>query len=141
MHVLKLQTKHAQQAVDVTERVAAVVREWNLRQGAVLVFCPHTTAGITINEHADPAVMQDVNDALRRLVPPERHYRHREGNSHAHIQAILTGNSVTVPVEENGLCLGTWQGIFLMEYDGPRWRELFIQGLKSDWNESDMKNI
>ena len=132
MVTLEIRTDKAEQVTDITDRVAAVVRENKQKNGAVLVFCPHTTAGVTINEHADPAVMADMQDALRRLVPKDDRFRHSEGNSHAHARALLTGSSVTVIVEDGKMQLGTWQGIFFMEYDGPRQRQIFVQILRGN---------
>jgi secondary thiamine-phosphate synthase enzyme len=90
------------------------------------VFTPHTTCGIVINEDADPHVMEDVLEALDRLVPRDYSYKHLEGNAEAHVKSILTGCSVTVPFSKGSPVLGTWQGIFLMEFDGPRERKVFI---------------
>ena len=94
--------------------------------GAVIVFVPHTTAGVTINEGADPSVVRDILESLRRLVPRDAGYRHGEGNSDAHIKASLVGSSVTVPLEHGRLRLGTWQSIYLAEFDGPRTRRVWI---------------
>jgi secondary thiamine-phosphate synthase enzyme len=92
----------------------------------VHVYVPHTTCGLTINENADPSVMKDIMDALGRTVPAGYPYRHGEGNADAHIKAVMTGSSVTVPLHNGGLGLGTWQGIFLMEFDGPRQRKVLV---------------
>ena len=116
------------QFVDITRQVAAVVDELGIRDGAVTVFVPHTTAGITINENADPDVMADVGDALERLVPWRAGYRHSEGNAAAHVKASLMGASVRVPVGAGKLALGTWQGIYLCEFDGPRTRAVWVTG-------------
>jgi secondary thiamine-phosphate synthase enzyme len=97
-----------------------------------MVFVPHTTAGITINEGADPAVQRDVLDGLARLVPRNAGYRHSEGNSDAHIKASLLGCSVTVPVVEGRVRLGTWQSIYLAEFDGPRTRRVWITPLPAE---------
>jgi secondary thiamine-phosphate synthase enzyme len=94
--------------------------------GVVMVFAPHTTAGITINENADPDVMADVREALERAVPWRANYRHGEGNAAAHVKASLVGSSALVPVESGRLRLGTWQGIYLCEFDGPRTRQVWI---------------
>lgn len=92
----------------------------------VLLFCLHTTCGLTINENADHAVMEDVVDSLGRLVPADYAYRHREGNSDAHIKSSLIGCSLTVPLSDGELVMGTWQGIYLMEFDGPRQRKVAV---------------
>jgi secondary thiamine-phosphate synthase enzyme len=98
--------------------------------GFVTVFVPHTTAGVTINEQADPDVAADVEKALSRLVPWNADYAHAEGNSAAHIQTALVGTSTLVPVKRGRLAMGTWQGIFLCEFDGPRTRELWLTPIK-----------
>lgn len=127
MKKFSLWTTENAQFVDITGQVQKVVRDLGLARGAVTVFVPHTTAGVTINEHADPDVVHDVLRMLDRLVPwrdPE--YRHREGNSAAHVKALLTGSSVRVLVEKGLLQLGSWQGIFFCEFDGPRDRQVWI---------------
>lgn len=115
--------------MEITAAVQDAVAALGLREGVVTVFVPHTTAGIAINEHADPDVMRDVGRALDRLIPwSHPDYAHSEGNSAAHIKAVLTGSSVRVPVVDGRLQLGTWQGIFFCEYDGPRNREVWVAG-------------
>ncbi|MFH1834455.1 MAG: secondary thiamine-phosphate synthase enzyme YjbQ [bacterium] len=116
--------------VDITSRVQdAVAKSEPVLTGVVSVFVPHTTAGVTINENADPAVCRDMVDGLSRIVPREAGYRHGEGNSDAHIKASLMGSQVAVPVEDGRLRLGTWQGIYLAEFDGPRNRRVWIVAL------------
>jgi secondary thiamine-phosphate synthase enzyme len=100
-----------------------------VRNGAALVYCPHTTAGLTINENADPDVVRDMHDVLGRLVPCDAGYRHCEGNADSHVKASLMGSSVTIPVMDGQLQLGTWQGIYLCEFDGPRSRNVIVTGL------------
>jgi secondary thiamine-phosphate synthase enzyme len=127
MKKLSLKTNARTEYVEITGAVQAALAELGVRDGAVTVFVPHTTAGVTINEHADPDVMRDVTYALDRLVPwRDPAYRHAEGNSAAHIKAILTGSSARVPVVGGRLQLGTWQGIFFCEFDGPRTREVWL---------------
>ncbi len=96
---------------------------------ALLVFVPHTTAAVTINENADPSVRADILTELNKVIPFEDGYTHGEGNSAAHVKASLIGSSVSVPVENGRLCLGTWQGIYFCEFDGPRQRQVWIQAL------------
>ena len=108
---------------DITRQVAAVVE--NAERGLCHVFVPHTTAAVVINEHADPDVARDLLAAYREMVPKIR-FKHAEGNSDAHLLATLLGSSVTVPVENGRLQLGTWQGIFFVELDGPRSRKVSI---------------
>ena len=113
--------------VDITAQVAAAVTKLGVKDGVATVLVPHTTAGITINENADPSVPADIAASLDRLVPWENEYRHSEGNSAAHIKASLMGSSVRVPVENGKLQLGTWQGIFFCEFDGPRSRQVWVK--------------
>ncbi len=123
---LSIKTQAKQELIDITERVQRAVRELGVSEGACVIFVPHTTAAITINEHADPSVKEDILMMLSKLVPAGAHYQHVEGNAHAHIRASLLGHSVTVPIEEGKITLGTWQGIFFCEFDGPRQREVWI---------------
>ncbi len=127
MITVHIETRERVQLVDVTEQVAQEVARSGVRSGAVLVYVPHTTAGVTINENADPSVRRDLQTALERLVPADLPYSHREGNADAHIKASLVGSSVVVPVEDGRPALGTWQGVFFAEFDGPRRRRLIVQ--------------
>jgi len=113
--------------VDITAQVKTIVRESDVKEGIVVVYVPHTTCGITINEHADSSVVEDIISQLSKLVPTNGGYRHLEGNSDAHIKASIMGSSVTVIVSNGNLLLGTWQGIFLCEFDGPRTREVVVK--------------
>jgi secondary thiamine-phosphate synthase enzyme len=114
--------------IDVTDRVRDVVRDAGIEAGYVICYVPHTTAGITIQENADPDVVHDFLYKLQQLVPHEdRGFLHGEGNSDAHIKASLTGLSQIVLVEDGRLVLGTWQGIYFCEYDGPRQRKLLVK--------------
>ena len=115
--------------VDVTAQVADALAGCGLRDGVLLVYVPHTTAGVTINESADPSVRHDIEMTLARLVPDDLAFTHLEGNSDAHLKAALVGSSVSVPVHEGRLALGTWQGLFFAEFDGPRRRRLLVQAL------------
>jgi secondary thiamine-phosphate synthase enzyme len=112
--------------VDVTAQVQSAVADSDATDGAVLVYVPHTTAGVTINEAADPSVRADIDMALDRLVPADLPFRHLEGNSDAHVKASLMGSSVTVPLAGGRLQLGTWQGIYFAEFDGPRRRRVLV---------------
>jgi secondary thiamine-phosphate synthase enzyme len=122
-----VKTNHRREMIDVTGQLRKAVAEAGMQEGIVLAFVPHTTAGITINENADPDVQRDLLAHLERLVPPAGPYRHVEGNSDAHIQASLLGSSVHVIVSEGRLALGTWQSVFFCEFDGPRTRSLWIE--------------
>ena len=127
MRKLAVRTQGRTQFVDITGQVQSAVSESGLKEGVVTVFVPHTTAGITINEHADPDVMADLEQILDRVVPWVGAYAHGEGNSAAHAKASLMGSSVQVIVSGGRLKLGTWQGLFLCEFDGPREREFWVQ--------------
>ena len=112
--------------IDITSNVQSAVNASDVTNGWCLVYVPHTTAGVTINESADPAVAADIQWTLDHLIPDRPEYRHREGNSAAHVKTSLIGSSVTIPVENGRLKLGTWQGIFFCDFDGPRTRKAFI---------------
>jgi len=115
--------------VDITSMVSGEISKAGFTDGICVVYVPHTTAGVTINEGADPAVCTDIIRKLNELVPPNDGYRHMEGNSDSHIKTSLIGSSVTVIVENGRLILGTWQKIFFCEFDGPRLRKVYIKGL------------
>lgn len=123
MRTLQLHTQGRDQALDITAQVAEAVAASGVAEGWCTVYAPHTTAAVTINEAADPDVMADLLMALDRLAPWRGDYRHAEGNAAAHVKAVLVGASVRVPVAQGRLALGTWQGIFFMEFDGPRRRQ------------------
>jgi secondary thiamine-phosphate synthase enzyme len=112
---------------DVTARVGDIVAESGVKSGVCYVFVPHTTAGVTVNEHADPSVVEDIAAQLDKMVPQHQNYRHREGNSPAHIKAAIIGDSETLFIEDGKLVLGTWQGIFFSEFDGPRNRSMLVK--------------
>jgi secondary thiamine-phosphate synthase enzyme len=123
---LSVRSSTRSEFVDITEEVMACVRRSQVNSGICVVYVPHTTAGLTINENYDSSVKVDLLAALDRLVPLQDNYRHAEGNSAAHIKASLMGCSHTLPVSNGHLALGTWQGIFLAEFDGPRQREVIV---------------
>jgi len=126
MKEIKVESKSKNEMIDITSDIQKLVTAENLQQGHVIAYVPHTTAGITINEGADPSVQRDIIETLRKLIPEHDDYRHMEGNSDAHIKASLMGSSVTVIVENNKLFLGTWQHIFFYEGDGPRHRRVYV---------------
>ena len=126
MQTFRLRTSRREEFLDLTARVAAVVAQAG-GSGICQVFVPHTTAGVTINENADPSVVRDVLAALGNLVPADGDYTHAEGNSDAHVKAALMGSGVSVPFEDGRLALGTWQAIYFCEFDGPRSREVRVQ--------------
>jgi secondary thiamine-phosphate synthase enzyme len=123
---LEVRTSSREQFIDITGRVVEQVSGCGVTEGAVLVFVTHTTAGVTINENADPDVCEDLSSGLRRLAPREAGWRHCEGNSDGHLKTSLVGPSVMVPLSGGRLALGTWQGIYLCEFDGPRTRTIDI---------------
>jgi len=123
-----LKTTRRCELVDITAEVAALVSESGVKSGVVVVYCPHTTAGITINENADPSVKTDICMKLDKLIErDDPGYRHAEGNSDGHVKSSLFGASETVIIEGGRLALGTWQGICFAEFDGPRAREVFLK--------------
>ncbi|RJP74482.1 MAG: YjbQ family protein [Candidatus Zixiibacteriota bacterium] len=129
-------TRQNCELVAVDHLLQEALRRCGLREGVLMVFSPHTTAGLTINENADPDVQHDLLASLDRQVPRDEHYRHREGNSAAHIKTALVGTSVTVPVTGARLKLGTWQSVFFAEFDGPRRRRLWIMPIFSQPHSS-----
>ena len=116
-----------QEFIDITPLVREEVRRSAIQEGLCVVYCPHTTAGLTINEHADPSVAADMLAALDRLVPDDAAWTHLEGNSPAHVKASLVGASVQLLISDGDLSLGTWQGVFLCEFDGPRTRSVWLR--------------
>ena len=128
LHTETLKTATRSQMIDVTDRVQRVVTSAEVQHGMAIVFAPHTTAAITINENADPDVKADMLKKLETLVPKhEPYYQHNEGNSDSHVKTSLVGNSVLVLIENGRLVLGTWQGIYFCEFDGPRAREMHLK--------------
>ena len=127
MQTFQLRTNAFNEYADITPEVKRIVSESGVDEGIAYVYCPHTTGAITINENADPDVKRDVLAKLADLVPRHGDYRHGEGNSDSHIKAILTGSSEAIPITGGRLALGTWQGIFFCEYDGPRSRRVHVQ--------------
>ncbi len=129
MNTLTIRTSARCQLVDITELIRETVRKERIMDGICQIFVPHTTAAVTINENADPDVCRDIISILDRLIPYDGPYFHREGNSAAHLKASLIGSSVTVMIENGYLVLGTWQGIYFCEFDGPRSRKIHIKSL------------
>jgi secondary thiamine-phosphate synthase enzyme len=124
---INVRSKTRNEFIDITEMVQDVIKEAGIKTGVCYLYVPHTTAGITINEGADPSVQRDILNALSRLIPHEMNYAHREGNADAHIKSTLVGSSVNVIVDDGKLLLGTWQSIFFCEFDGPRHRRIAIK--------------
>lgn len=127
VHELQVDTESKTELVDITRRVQKAIDERDVADGVCYLFVPHTTAGLTLNENWDPAVHADIVRTLDDMVPADNDYRHSEGNSPAHIKATLTGASSTLLIENGEPRLGTWQGVYLAEFDGPRRRTVLIK--------------
>jgi secondary thiamine-phosphate synthase enzyme len=127
MKVIVVKTHAREEFLDITRDVRSAVRNSGIENGIALVFVPHTTAGVTINENADPDVKEDILMGLKKMVPDSLAWRHAEGNSPAHVKAGLVGSSIHIIVEGGDLRLGTWQGIYFCEFDGPRDRNVFVK--------------
>src|ERR1700682_3610636 len=132
METLRVKTGRRTQLVDVTTAVERAVTESGVVSGVCYVYVPHTTAGVAINEHADPDVATDLEGVFDRLVPHSGPYRHAEGDSYSHAKAVMVGASQVIFVEDGKLALGRWQGIFFCEFDGPRERKMFVKVEKFD---------
>ena len=130
LKILNLKTNGHTEFIDITHLINQTILESEVDSGICTVYVPHTTAGVFINENADPDVIYDVKTHLEKLIPWVNDYRHIEGNSAAHIKSILTGNSINLLIENKKLLLGTWQGIFFAEFDGPRSRKIFVKIIK-----------
>ena len=131
--ILPVKTRERTELVDVTSDVNRVIQESGIVQGLCLLYVPHTTAAVTINESADPSVKTDMLMILNKIIPWEANYRHLEGNSAAHIKSTLVGSSELIAIENRKLALGTWQGVFFCEFDGPRSRKLHVRILKGNF--------
>jgi secondary thiamine-phosphate synthase enzyme len=130
MDTFDVRTRQRTEFIEITEQVRQAVQRAGVRQGLCVVYCPHTTAAVTINENADPDVVHDMLLWLNRTIPQQQAgFRHGEGNSDAHIKASLVGSSVTLLVEDGDLVLGRWQGVYFCEFDGPRTRTVRVQTL------------
>ena len=127
IETLDVTTHSKTEFVDISSQVQQLVRKSGVRQGICYVFVPHTTAGVTINENADPSVQQDMLMEMNKIVPFQDNYAHYEGNSAAHIKSTLFGNSLWVCIEDSSLVLGTWQGIYFCEFDGARQRKVHVK--------------
>lgn len=128
MEIIKVATHKHNELIDITREVEDVVTRSKINKGICYVYVPHTTAGILINENADRSVSEDILAGLDKIVPlKQSFYRHMEGNSAAHIKSILVGASETIFINEGRLCLGTWQGVYFCEFDGPRKRDVYVK--------------
>jgi secondary thiamine-phosphate synthase enzyme len=136
LDIAKVSTSQRSEIVDITDVVRRMVRQKNVRDGMAILYVPHTTAAVTINENYDPDVKHDLLKKLETLVPKEeRYYQHDEGNSDSHVKVAMVGNSATVIIERGELVLGRWQGIYFCEFDGPREREVMVKIV--DWSAGD----
>jgi secondary thiamine-phosphate synthase enzyme len=131
MKEIFLQTHSRVEMIDITAAVQKAIREEKIEEGICLVYTPHTTAAVTINENADPDVSRDIISALEKIVPQSANYKHAEGNSPAHIKSSLVGASELIIIENGRLVLGTWQSIFFCEFDGPRTRKFIVKTLSA----------
>ena len=127
IHKLDVKTQSQVELQEITDRVRSIVAASGIKDGICHIFVPHTTAGVLVNEHADPSVVEDIAAQLDEMVPQNKSYRHLEGNSPAHIKASIIGDSRTLFIEGGKLALGTWQGIFFCEFDGPRNRNVLVK--------------
>jgi len=127
MKIIQVRSHLKEEFLDITSNIKDIVASSGIKTGRCLIYVPHTTAAVTINENADPSVRADIISALNNIVPDSWPYKHLEGNSPAHIKASLIGSTETIIIEEGKLVLGTWQGIFLCEFDGPRIRKVYLK--------------
>ncbi len=132
MNKIQVKTHSQSEFINITPEVNKIVHRLGFKEGVCYVYVPHTTAAVTINENADPSVPKDILNELNKIVPWDDRYTHMEGNATAHIKSTIVGSSVYIPVSDGKLALGTWQGIFFCEFDGPRHREVFVQTIKSE---------
>lgn len=131
MHKFQISTARRSQLVDITHQVEEAVGKSGVRSGLCVVHVPHTTAGVFVNESADPDLRRDFLDFLERLIPRDAAFRHAEGNADSHLKSLFTGHAAILPIDQGRLALGTWQAIWFAEYDGPRNREVWVQILGS----------
>ena len=127
MEKINIKTNNRVDLIDITDKVRAAASKSKVKDGICFIFCPHTTAGLTINENADPQVKRDIINTLNKLVPENAGYAHSEGNADSHIKSSLLGYSLTIFIEDGQLALGSWQGIYFCESDGPRSREVRVK--------------
>jgi secondary thiamine-phosphate synthase enzyme len=131
MKTVSVNTESHTEFIDITIKVKSVVSDSGVKEGMAVVYVPHTTAGVNINESADPSVKADIINSLEKNVPWSDNYKHSEGNAAAHIKASLMGSSVNIMIQDGDLVLGTWQGIFFCEFDGSRSRKVIVKVIES----------
>lgn len=132
MKTINLKTSERVEFVEITGEIEKIIDSSGISEGIVCLFVPHTTAALTLNENADPSVKYDIKNKLERLIPRNDNYTHGEGNSDAHLKAGIFGSSLTIIISGGNLVLGTWQGIYFCEFDGPRNRKLYIRIIKDN---------
>lgn len=132
LYSFHLNTEKPDNMIDITSKVKQIVQESKVQSGLCTVFIPHTTAAVTINENADPDVVRDFTMEINKIVPLKDNYRHMEGNSAAHLKSSIMGFSENIIIENNDLLLGTWQGIYFLEYDGPRNRQVYVKIIETN---------
>jgi len=128
---IPIKTNSKNEIIDITTEVEAIIEKSKVKEGLCNIYCPHTTAGLIINENADPSVKDDILMELNKIISEDSDYTHTEGNSPAHIKSSIVGVSLNVPVKDGKLALGTWQGIFFAEFDGPRDRKVLVSIIKT----------
>ena len=126
MYILSVSTHTSEELIDITSQMRNYLKSVGAADGVLTVYCPHTTAGLTINENADPDVRRDILYGMDKIIPALKEFQHAEGNSPAHIKASLMGSSVIVIVNNGSMALGRWQGVYLCEFDGPRNRQIYL---------------
>lgn len=131
MKILYIKSRKRIEAIDITDSVLNFVKESGIKDGVLTIFVPHTTAGLTINENADPSVMEDILNKTSELIPRSFNYKHLEGNADSHIKSSIFGISHQLLIEDGKVLLGTWQGIFFLEFDGPRERKVYLKIIKN----------
>jgi len=124
---LEIKTNSRAEIIDITDKIQKVISESKIKSGICIIYVPHTTAGITVNENYDPSVRLDILDYLEKIAPPSAKYKHTEGNADSHIKTSVVGSSATLVIEDGKILLGSWQGIMFCEFDGPRGRKLIIK--------------
>jgi secondary thiamine-phosphate synthase enzyme len=127
---LNVDTHNRTELCDITEQIQNVVNKQKINEGLLYVYCPHTTAALTVNENCDPTVQSDITNTMNKLIPANSGYAHAEGNADAHVKTTIIGSSKTLFIEDGNICFGTWQGIYLCEFDGPRTREVWVKIIK-----------
>ena len=133
--ILSVKTSGRTELIDITSQITKLVKKSDVKEGLCMLYVPHTTAAVTINESADPSVKGDILMVLNQVIPWEANYRHLEGNSPAHVKSTLVGASELVAIENSELALGTWQGLFFCEFDGPRTRKVHVRILGGKFGE------